>query len=608
MKDVDKENDNKEETENKNLLPASQKNLEEDIIICPKSFSKPSTEEDLDKINSKLTLYIYGMMMFAIFILFIFLFFYIHYGSYRIEMLVSEKEIIKPLVDDRKYRVVKLTNNLEVLLISDLSSSRCSASMSVGVGSFQDDEDILGLAHFTEHMIFLGSKSYPRPGEFEDLLSNYFGITNAFTQDERTTFYFEVGSRGFQKALIMFSRMFAEPLFDIQFMSKEIEAVNSENEKNLNQDPWKQHQLLRNLSNKNHPYSKFHTGNNNTLGIDPVILNKRLNAFFDKYYIPGNMKLVVLSNQPLDHMQANIAQFFSDIRLDSLSKDQGKKYGEIRTVQKAFTGEELGKIVHYQKTGAIPNLDFIFSIDQVISNYQTKPIDYLTYLMKYSGEGSLSKFLKDKKWINKLDVGVIASYKNFSEWALSYQLTDSGLENVIPIMDATFNYINIIKKSPLNYSIYEEIHNITKIEFKFQEKNEKYGDYLASLANVMFDYNYREVLYGDYLHSFYNESMIKNYMEQIKPESAIIMLGSNKSPDQTLMNTFFKNSTNQTEKWYGTRFMQHKFDDKILQILNNENIAGNNTNMFKIRPKNEYITTENFVVSCLDDNVFYIYL
>lgn len=63
--------------------------------------------------------------------------------------------MIKPLIDDRKYRTIRLTNNLEVLMISDVSSSRCSASMSVGAGSFQNDEDVMGLAHFTEHMIFL---------------------------------------------------------------------------------------------------------------------------------------------------------------------------------------------------------------------------------------------------------------------------------------------------------------------------------------------------------------------------------------------------------------------------------------------------------------------
>jgi len=90
---------------------------------------------------------------------------------------------MKPLVDDRKYRAIRLTNNLEALLISDISTSRCSSSLSVGVGSFQNDDDIPGLAHFTEHMIFLGSKSYQRPGEFEEYLSDYFGITNAYTED-----------------------------------------------------------------------------------------------------------------------------------------------------------------------------------------------------------------------------------------------------------------------------------------------------------------------------------------------------------------------------------------------------------------------------------------
>ena len=63
--------------------------------------------------------------------------------------------MIKPLVDDRKYRLVKLSNNLEVLLISDINSSTSAAALSVGVGSFKDDPNIPGLAHFCEHMIFL---------------------------------------------------------------------------------------------------------------------------------------------------------------------------------------------------------------------------------------------------------------------------------------------------------------------------------------------------------------------------------------------------------------------------------------------------------------------
>ena len=241
--------------------------------------------------------------------------------------------MIKPLVDDRKYRLVKLSNNLEVLLISDVNSATSAAALSFGVGSFKDDPKIPGLAHFCEHMIFLvklinsqGSKTYPVPSQFEDLLSTYFGSTNAFTEDEHTTYYFEVGNAGFDSALKIFSRMFAEPLFDTTMMQKEINAVNSENEKNLNNDNWRQNQVLRELSNSKSVFHRFGTGNNqtlNSLGID--ILNEKLNNFYRENYVPSNMRLVVSSilylnkgSGNLDDLQDNIAKFFSDIRAETV--------------------------------------------------------------------------------------------------------------------------------------------------------------------------------------------------------------------------------------------------------------------------------------------------
>jgi secreted Zn-dependent insulinase-like peptidase len=62
--------------------------------------------------------------------------------------------MIKTSIDERKYRVIRLANNLEVLLVSDPNTSTCAASMAVGVGSYHDS-DIYGLAHFFEHMLFL---------------------------------------------------------------------------------------------------------------------------------------------------------------------------------------------------------------------------------------------------------------------------------------------------------------------------------------------------------------------------------------------------------------------------------------------------------------------
>ena len=90
--------------------------------------------------------------------------------------------------------------------------------------------------------------------------------------------------------------MFAEPLFDVSLINKEINSVNSENEKNLNSDNWRQNQLLKSLANSKSPFHNFGTGNNNTLLSQGIgALNEKLNSFFRENYIPSNMRLVVSS-------------------------------------------------------------------------------------------------------------------------------------------------------------------------------------------------------------------------------------------------------------------------------------------------------------------------
>lgn len=64
----------------------------------------------------------------------------------------------KPELDDRSYRVVKLPNKLEALLVHDSDTDKASAALSVEVGSYSDAEDMPGMAHAVEHLLFMGTK------------------------------------------------------------------------------------------------------------------------------------------------------------------------------------------------------------------------------------------------------------------------------------------------------------------------------------------------------------------------------------------------------------------------------------------------------------------
>jgi len=79
-----------------------------------------------------------------------------HASSGSVQRLADKLE--KPLLDNRSYRVVKLSNELEALLIHDPDTDKASAAMDINVGSFSDAEDLPGMAHAVEHLLFMGTE------------------------------------------------------------------------------------------------------------------------------------------------------------------------------------------------------------------------------------------------------------------------------------------------------------------------------------------------------------------------------------------------------------------------------------------------------------------
>ena len=76
---------------------------------------------------------------------------------------------------------------------------RSAASLRIEVGSFSDPEELQGLAHFLEHMVFMGSKKYPAENEFWKFIDDHDGSTNAYTADDFTNFHFAIPRKNFAK-------------------------------------------------------------------------------------------------------------------------------------------------------------------------------------------------------------------------------------------------------------------------------------------------------------------------------------------------------------------------------------------------------------------------
>ena len=255
--------------------------------------------------------------------------------------------------DYRKYRALRLQNGVTALLTQDSQSKHFAAAVTVDAGASSDPRALPGLAHFTEHMCFLGSKRYPEENEYKHFLAQHGGKSNASTSMSHTTYQFDILAEFGEHALDIFSNFFVSPLFSRSGTGREVQAVDSENSKNLVSDGRRRLQVLKALADKDHHYSKFSTGNRITLPAalpddnekngdvknnnDIELGNNELRdliskidgdwdeqdmaefvriallAFHRHHYRPDNMTVVVVGPQSLDELEQFVVPRFGMI-------------------------------------------------------------------------------------------------------------------------------------------------------------------------------------------------------------------------------------------------------------------------------------------------------
>ena len=106
--------------------------------------------------------------------------------------------------DRRDYRYLTLDNQLKVLLVSDPETDKSAAALSVYRGSFHEPDSRPGLAHFLEHMLFIGTGKYPEVDSFQQFITANGGSSNAYTALDHTNYFFDIKNSGLSEGLDRF--------------------------------------------------------------------------------------------------------------------------------------------------------------------------------------------------------------------------------------------------------------------------------------------------------------------------------------------------------------------------------------------------------------------
>ena len=197
------------------------------------------------------------------------------------------------LPKDIEYSRKKLKNGLDLVLAPMPESPTVTALIIFKVGSRHERDELLGISHFVEHLVFKGNKSFKTPKDVAGLIDNMGGSFNAFTSKEYTGFYVKVGADFLPKALPWLGALVGTPLFRKEDLEMERNVIFEEI--NMYQDtPSRQIQdYYENLIFKNSPLGRSIIGDRNSLN---RINQKKIKDHFNQNYTYGKATLVIAGN------------------------------------------------------------------------------------------------------------------------------------------------------------------------------------------------------------------------------------------------------------------------------------------------------------------------
>ncbi|HGJ5869613.1 MAG TPA: pitrilysin [Arsenophonus nasoniae] len=452
---------------------------------------------------------------------------------------VLPDKINKSEKDTRGYQAIKLANDMIVLLVSDSKANKSLAAVTLPVGTMESPDQQLGLAHYLEHMVLMGSKRYPEPGAISEFLQKHGGNHNASTAPNLTVYYLEVENDALGAATDRLASALAEPLLDPKNADRERNAVNAELTMARARDEMRLWQVRSETLNPAHPNSRFSGGNLETLSDKPGShLQTELKNFYYRYYSANLMKGILYGNQSLSQL--------AKIAAETLGRIPNRKVIVPEITVPAITDKEKGIIIHYVPAQPKKALQLEFSIANNLTEFRSKTDGYIGYLIGNRSHNTLADWLLKDGLAEEINVDVAPDVdSNNGIFSINVLLTDKGLENRDKIIAAIFSYIDLLKEKGIKNDYFNEMANVLKLSFQ-HNSIVRDMNYIQQLSNQMLNVPIAHVLDANYIADRFDPKAISSRLAELTPNNARIWFISPNEPHNK--EAYFLNAPYQVDK------------------------------------------------------------
>ncbi|MHA6312488.1 pitrilysin [Pantoea sp. S-LA4] len=441
--------------------------------------------------------------------------------------------------DPRQYQAIRLDNGMTVLLVSDPVAPKSLAALTLPIGSLDDPDQQLGLAHYLEHMVLMGSAHYPQPDNLAEFLKKHGGSHNASTASYRTAFYLEVENASLEPAVDRLADAVAAPLLDPVNADRERHAVNAELTMARSRDGLRMAQVGAETLNPAHPASRFSGGNLDTLKDKPDSkLHQALQDFYHSHYSANLMKAVIYSNKTLPEMASIAAKTFGRVANHNATVP-------AITVP-VVTAEQQGILIHYVPAQPRKQLKIEFRIGNNSDRFRSKTDTLISYLISNRSKNTLTDWLQKQGLADGVNAGADPmTDRNGGVFAITASLTDKGLAQRDEVVAAIFSYINLLREQADDKRYFDEVSRVLALDFRYPSITRDM-DYIEWLADTMLRVPVEHTLDAPYLADQYDAAAIKARLDEMTPQQARIWYISPQEPHNK--QAYFVDAPYQVEK------------------------------------------------------------
>ncbi|MEI8300668.1 MAG: insulinase family protein [Chlamydiota bacterium] len=444
-------------------------------------------------------------------------------------------KILTPSLISRSTCKLRLTNGLEAYLVSDPNAEESAAALAVAVGSWSDPKEYPGMAHFLEHMLFMGTKAYPNENDFSQYITDHGGSSNAYTSLDRTVYMFSVNNSGFEGSLDRFSHFFIDPLFKTSAVGRELHAVDQEHAKNIQSDGRREWMIFKETGNPLHPNSAFATGNAETLGHIP---REALVNWYNNHYLAPLMHLAVYSPLPMETLKELVVKDFSNAHQGPLAADIA--YSPLSSSQ------QHGHIIYIKPIKDLKVLSLDWELPSNFAHdHDTKSAELIAYVLQSGGEHSLIEVLKKEHLAESLQADASRFSKDHIFLNINISLTTQGVEKVAAVIEKCFQTINLLKDKGIPLYLFNEMKVMSTLSYEYQSREQAF-EFVSNAASNLLDEPLSTYPEKTYIATSYNPKTVQSILTFLTPQNCIYTLMA--SPELTKM------LPDKKERWNGGEY------------------------------------------------------